>query len=107
MTATAQLSLHKITHPRTSELQDGSSYFNSKKPQQRFKADDVHAMLKSHFNLKKDEAEEIEPEEETHKDEEPPVEEEKIVEEADERVLQKSEVSLRLSWLGKTAEGDG
>lgn len=63
-------------------------------------------MLKSHFNLQKDETEEAESEEEPVT--EANVEEEKmVIDISDERILKKSEVSIRLSWLGKTAEGDG
>lgn len=62
-------------------------------------------MLKSHFNLQPQD------EEEAVKEEEPEpeaiVEEEKVIEIIPLRILQKSEVSVRLSLLGKTAEGDG
>lgn len=104
MTAKAQLSLHKTTESRTSDVHGPSSHYYSKQPP-AFTAGDLQSMLKSHFNLKKDEAEEIEPEEEHIP--ETSVEEEKLVDVAEERVLQKSEISIRLSWLGKVAEGDG
>lgn len=63
-------------------------------------------MLKSHFNLARDDAEEQRLEEEHVEHQgEAIVEEEKIV--YPERKLSKSEISIRLSLLGKTGEGDG
>ncbi|CAG4907837.1 unnamed protein product [Colias eurytheme] len=69
-------------------------------------------MLKSHFNLQRDDNEEeieIVPEEQTyheHVGEEAVPDEEPIIR-APERVLSRSEISIRLSVLGKTAAGDG
>lgn len=102
--ARGKLSLHKAPQSQTSKLLHGSTYYSKYTPEP-FTADNLQSMLKSHFNLKKDEAEEIEPEEEQPT--EIVAEEEKIVEVFEERVLKKSEISIRLSWLGKTAEGDG
>ncbi|XP_030035386.1 leucine-rich repeat-containing protein 23-like [Manduca sexta] len=62
-------------------------------------------MLKSHFDLRRDDVEEGEVEAEEHAPPETVPEEEKIS--YPERKLNKSEVSIRLSMLGKTAEGDG
>lgn len=104
--AGGKLSLHKAPQSQTSKLQYGSSYYYSKTGRpQPFRADNFRYMLKSHFNLKKDEAEQIEPEEEPIR--EAALLEEEKTEVSEERVLKKSEVSVRLSWLGKTAEGDG
>lgn len=58
-------------------------------------------MLKSHFNLVKD-SDEPKPEEE-HEIEVASVEEEELP----DRLLSKSEISVRLSMLGKTSYGDG
>ncbi|XP_047021010.1 leucine-rich repeat-containing protein 23-like [Helicoverpa zea] len=57
-------------------------------------------MLKSHFNIAHTETEVVEEEQEQEVD---------VVEETEipERSLNKSEISVRLSLLGKTAEGDG
>lgn len=63
-------------------------------------------MLKSHFNLARDDAEEHNLEEERIEQVgEAVAEEEKVV--YVERILNKSEISVRLSLIGKTAEGDG
>lgn len=106
MAATAQLS----TNQHASKLQQGSLYdYYAKIQDNPYNPQDLNVMLKSHFNLKKED-EEIEPEEESAVPESNVnVDEEKIVVEllSDERILKKSEVSVRLSWLGKTAEGDG
>ncbi|XP_038215236.1 leucine-rich repeat-containing protein 23-like [Zerene cesonia] len=69
-------------------------------------------MLKSHFNLQRDDNEEeieIVPEEHAyheHVGEEAGPDEEPIIR-PPERVLNRSEISIRLSVLGKTAAGDG
>lgn len=63
-------------------------------------------MLRSHFNLQRPEEEEQNLEEEhTEQITEAVVEEETNAH--PERKLHKSEVSIRLSMLGKTANGDG
>lgn len=69
-------------------------------------------MLKSHLALHKNDTEEEEEEENVKKVEEEEesvaVEHEPIIiVDSEKRYLKKSEVSVRLSFLGKTADGDG
>lgn len=63
-------------------------------------------MLKSHFNLKYDEEEQLKEEEQDQIDEtqEIPAEEIEVFE---QRILNRSEISVRLSFLGLNAAGEG